>query len=300
MRASIALLVFRLAHFSDIHVTHSPFSEGWGGLLGRPKRVVGSLNYALGGRRRHFAAVEARIGVLLDDVRAQGVDHALCTGDVTAMAFEAEMAAAAALFAARGASADRWTVLPGNHDRYVREAEPRVFERHLGPLADAGRGYPYVKRLAEQVSLVVVDVTRPTALLDSSGRVGEAQLERLAALLRSEALAHDFVIVALHYGLYRADGRPDRPSHGVRDYEALIAVLDAADARVDLVLHGHIHRPYAVRTARRAVHCGGSATDLHQCRAGYDVHSIDPATGARTTARRVWDGARYVAEPAGV
>lgn len=291
--------MFRLAHFSDIHVTHSPFSEGLGGLLGRPKRVVGSLNYALGGRRRHFAGVEARIGALLDDVRAQGVDHALCTGDLTAMAFESEMSAAAGLFRARGAHAERWTVLPGNHDRYVSEPEPRVFERHLGELADGGRGYPYTKRLAARVSLVVVDVTRPAGLLDSSGLAGAGQLERLAALLGSPALARDFVVVALHYGLYRADGRRDRASHGVRDDEALIAVLDAPDARVDLVLHGHIHRAYAVRTARRDVHCAGSATDLH-VRAGYDVHTIDPATGARTTARRVWDGGGYVAEPSGV
>ena len=35
------------------------------------------------GRGRHFAGSDQRIAKLLEDVDAQGVDHALCTGDVT-------------------------------------------------------------------------------------------------------------------------------------------------------------------------------------------------------------------------
>jgi 3',5'-cyclic AMP phosphodiesterase CpdA len=293
--------VYRLAHFSDIHVTLSPFTEGLRGLLGKPKRVVGSLNYAIGGRKKHFAGVTSRIGALLDDVRAQRVDHALCTGDLTAMSFEAEMAEAARLFAAREATPDRWTVLPGNHDRYVHEPadEPRIFERHFAALADDGRGYPYTKRLSPRVSLVAVDVTRPTSLLDSSGRAGKDQLARLAALLASPELAGDFVIVALHYALLRAGGHRDRRNHGVRDDRALMAVLDDARARVDLVLHGHIHRHYGVRTAAREVRCAGSATDLH-VQAGYDVYAIDPEARTFTVERRSWNGAGFETRPATV
>lgn len=292
--------MFRLAHFSDIHVTHPPTRGGWGGFVARPKRWVGALNYALGGRRAHFRGVEARIAALLAAVEAASPDHVLCTGDLTAMAYEAEMAEARRLFAEASATAARYTVLPGNHDRYVAEAEPRVFERHFAELADAGRGYPYVKRVGPGVSVVVVDVTRPTGLLDSSGRAGEDQLARLAALLSAPERAEDFVIVALHYALYRVDGRRDRPGHGVRDDLALVEVLDRPSSRVDLVLHGHIHRPYQVRTARRDVSCAGSATDLHVREAGFDVYEIDQARRRYTRARHTWDGARFVAQPAGL
>jgi 3',5'-cyclic AMP phosphodiesterase CpdA len=216
------------------------------------------------------------------------------------MAYEAEMAEARRLFAAASATAARYTVLPGNHDRYVAEDEPRVFERHFADLADAGGGYPYAKRVAPGVSLVVLDVTRPTGLLDSSGRAGEAQLARLAALLSAPERAEDFVIVALHYALYRAEGRRDRPSHGVRDDLALIEVLDRPASRVDLVLHGHIHRPYQVRTAHRDVSCAGSATDLHVREAGFDVYEVDLPSRRYTRARHIWDGARFVAQPAGL
>lgn len=292
--------MFRLVHFSDIHVTQPPTRGGWSGFVAQPKRWVGALNYALGGRRAHFRGVEARIARLLEAVEAEAPDHALCTGDLTAMAYDAEMASARGLFAAASATAARYTVLPGNHDRYVTEREPRVFERYFVDLADAGRGYPYAKRLAPRVSLVVLDVTRPTGLLDSSGRAGEAQLEQLAALLAAPERADDFVIVALHYALYRADGRRDRAGHGVRDDLALVEVLDRPSSRVDLVLHGHLHRPYQVRTAHRDVSCAGSATDLHVREAGFDVYEIDPAGRRYTRARRVWDGARFVAQPPGL
>jgi len=287
----------RLAHFSDVHITLSPVIEGPMGLIGEPKRWVGTANWLLGGRRQHFSGVEERLAALLEDVDAQNVEHALCTGDLTAVAYDAEMQRAAEIFGARLEHPERYTVLPGNHDRYVRSND-RVFERYFSAVADAGRGYPYMKPIAPGVTLIAIDVTRPTSLFDSSGEVGATQMEALRRLLHDPALEREMVIVALHYGLLRSEGERDRPSHGIRDDLALIAALDDPAARVDLVLHGHIHKAYRVKTERRTIACAGSATDLHVA-CGYDVYELDPAARVFTASRRVWDPAsrRYVAAP---
>lgn len=284
----------RLAHFSDIHLTVPPMGQP-GGLGG--KRVAGALNYYVGGRRRHFDAADARIAQLLADVEAAAPDHVLCTGDLTQMSWPREFEAVAELFGPRLERPERYTVLPGNHDRYTDEAvEADLFGRYFGRLAAPEGRYPAVKPIGDEVSLVLVDVTRATALVDSSGLVGPRQLAELEAILTDPSLSSRFVILALHYGLLRADGRPDRARHGIRDHVALLALLDRPEVHLDLVLHGHMHRPYVVRTARRRIACVGSATDLH-AGGGWHLLELDPATKRVEVARRAWspEAGAYVA-----
>jgi 3',5'-cyclic AMP phosphodiesterase CpdA len=278
----------KLAHFSDIHVTHFPLSGAF-----TVKRLAAVASYVLAGRRRHFEGSDERIARLLEDVDGQSVDHALCTGDLTGVSTEAEFAAVARLFGPRLEQPARYTVIPGNHDRYTREAAGR-FEHHFARLCEGGR-FPFVKALPGGVTLVGVDVARPTGVIDSSGLAGKAQLDRLQAILTDSSLRDRFVIVALHYGLFRADGQRDRRSHGLRDDLELIALVDREDVTVDLVLHGHMHRAYLVPTRRRQTINPGSATDLHVRGCGYHVYEIDPKAFRVRIERREWDaaGGRY-------
>ena len=273
----------RLAHFSDIHVTHFPLS-------GKPalKRLAAVVSYSLGGRGKHFAGSDQRIGKLLEDVDAQGVDHALCTGDLTGVSTEAEFERVAELFGPRLQQAERFTVIPGNHDRYVKGSEG-LFERHFAALSGGGK-FPFVKHLSDGVSVVAIDVARPTNLIDSSGLCGEQQRAALEALLTDRSLKGRFVVLALHYGLLRAEGQRDARPHGLRDDLELMALIDRDDVTLDLVLHGHMHRPYVVKTKRRTIINAGSATDLHVAQGcGYHVYEIDPATGRVKVNRRAWN-----------
>lgn len=272
----------KLAHFSDIHVTHFPLS----GKLAL-KRFAAVASYTLMGRGRHFTGSEQRIARLLDDVDAQGVDHALCTGDLTGVSTEAEFARVAELFGARRAQPAKYTVIPGNHDRYVRGAEG-LFEQHFAPLCEGAR-FPFVKALAPEVTLVAIDVCRPTSVVDSSGLAGEAQRAKLLEVLTDRALKDRFVVLALHYGLLRSGGVRDHRSHGIRDDLELMALVDRDDVTLDLVLHGHMHRPYVVRTKKRVSINAGSATDLHVKGLGYHVYDIDPARFTVRLERRAWD-----------
>lgn len=276
----------KLAHFSDIHVTHFPLADEFA-----LKRVAAVASYTLMGRGAHFTGSDARIAKLLEDVDAQGVDHALCTGDLTGVSTAAEFARVAELFGARLGQPARYTCLPGNHDRYVRGAAGR-FERHFGQLCEGGR-FPFVKHLEGGVSVVAIDVARPTSLVDSSGWCGERQRDALLERLTDASLKGRFVVLAMHYGLLRAQGQRDSRSHGVRDDQELLALIDRDDVELDLVLHGHMHRPYIVRSKRRTLINAGSATDLHVPACGYHVYDIDPAARRVRVARRGWNGEGY-------
>lgn len=282
----------RLAHFSDIHVTHFP-------LAGRfaVKRVAAVASYTLMGRGRHFVGSDERIARLLEDVDGQRVDHALCTGDLTGVSTEAEFARVAELFGARLEQPERYTVIPGNHDRYVAEASGR-FEKHFARLCE-GAAFPFVKPVAGGVTIVGIDVTRPTSVIDSSGLAGEAQRKKLEAILTDASLKDRFVVLALHYGLLRAEGQRDKRNHGLRDDLEVMALVDREDVTVDLVVHGHMHRPYVVPTKRRQTINAGSATDLHVKGCGYNVYDIDARAFKVRIERRAWDEAsgHYVAQP---
>jgi 3',5'-cyclic AMP phosphodiesterase CpdA len=281
----------KLAHFSDLHVTHFPLS---GGLA--LKRVAAVASYTLLGRGRHFVGSDTRIAALLADVDAQQVDHALCTGDLTGVSTRAEFARVAELFGERLHQPRRFTCIPGNHDRYIAGVDA-LFTQRFGALCE-GAQFPFAKALDDGLTIVGVDATRATGVIDSSGLVGEAQRQRLLEMLTDASLASRFVVVALHYGLLRADGSRDSPSHGLRDDEQVLALLDREDVTVDLVLHGHMHRPYVVQTKRRQVVNAGSATDLHLA-CGYHVYDIDPRRFTVRLERREWQAetGRYVAVP---
>jgi 3',5'-cyclic AMP phosphodiesterase CpdA len=275
----------RLAHFSDVHLTHFPLSGGF-----EWKRLAAVASYSLAGRGRHFVGSGERLGALLEDLDGLQVDHALCTGDLTSVSTETEFEDAAALFGERLRQPERFSCLPGNHDRYVPRAQG-LFERHFGALCEGAR-FPFVKDLGQGVTLVGLDVARPTSVIDSSGLVGPAQLQALEALLTDGALRRRFVVLALHYGLMRSDGRPDGLSHGLRDVAALTALLDQEAVTVDLVLHGHLHRPFLAQTRRRQVINAGSATDLHLRSCGYHLYDIDPGRFEVRLTRREWDSER--------
>ncbi len=276
----------RLAHFSDVHYTVSPLSSPRESFRG--KRAASFVSWLVGGRRERFRDSPERIRALLEDVDRAGVDHALCTGDLTAASLDEEFAGVAAIFGARLGRPDRFTVLPGNHDRYVRSAiEERSFERRFASLCPgADRGFPFEKDLAEGARVVAIDASRPTSFIDASGLCGGAQRGALRELLGRDT--ERVTIVAMHYGLLRHDGRPDRPLHRMRDWERVLADIDASPARIALVLHGHMHGAFTVPSRKRTIVCAGSATDLLvEC--GYFIYEIDLASLAVSVERRGWN-----------
>jgi 3',5'-cyclic AMP phosphodiesterase CpdA len=107
--------MFVLAHLSDPHLGPLPrprLTE----LLG--KRATGYLNWRRKRQYVHRSAVLARI---VADLKAQKPDHIAVTGDLVNISLAGEYAPARAWLEALGPPGDV-TLVPGNHDVYVRKA----------------------------------------------------------------------------------------------------------------------------------------------------------------------------------
>ncbi len=227
--------------------------------------MTGWLNWHLG-RRRHFGRAEAILAAFATRLHADPPDAVVFSGDATVLAWEAEFARAAELLGAGGPRPLPGFAVPGNHDYYTRAAAASGhFERYFaawqaGERVD-GAAYPFARRVGHVWLVGVNSSTGNRWPSDARGAVGREQLARLERLL--EHLDAGPRILVTHYPVARADGRPERRWHGLRDLADLQAV--AARGRVGLWLHGHRHHPYALPEGGGAgmpVLCAGSLTQL--------------------------------------
>ena len=105
--------MFTLAHLSDPHLAPLP-QPRWSELIG--KRITGYINWQ---RRRRFIHDAGTLDKIVADLKTQAPDHIAVTGDLTNIALPDEFVRGRAWLQGLGAPADV-TVIPGNHDAYVR------------------------------------------------------------------------------------------------------------------------------------------------------------------------------------
>src|SRR3954451_16367851 len=123
------MAAFTLAHLSDPHLSPLPVAR-LRDLAG--KRALGYLNWT---RNRHRFHRRDVLDALVSDMQAQAPDHIAITGDLVNLALEAEFAPARAWLESVGAP-DRVTVIPGNHDAYVRVTH-HLFREAWGDYLDS-------------------------------------------------------------------------------------------------------------------------------------------------------------------
>jgi 3',5'-cyclic AMP phosphodiesterase CpdA len=274
--------MFRVAHLSDLHAT--PARAGLPALLG--KRFFGWLSWQL--RRRH-AHQPAVLAALLADLHREAPEQIVVTGDLTNVAGEEEFPAARAWLERIGPP-ERVSIVPGNHDAYVRVA----CDKGVGLWSDyiasdpgeARAGSPDAfptLRVRGALAVVGLSSAVPTPIFQARGLVGSAQLARLGPMLDRLARAGLFRLVLVHHP----------PEAGVvssrrelRDGEALRDVLARAGA--ELVLHGHMHRTRlgSLPGPGGAIPVVGvrSASDVGlrpEKRAQYHLYEVAPAEGGR-------------------
>jgi 3',5'-cyclic AMP phosphodiesterase CpdA len=230
--------MFVLGHLSDPHLGPLPtprLSELSG------KRVLGIINWR---RRRRVAHRSDVVDTLVHDLQAETPDHIAVTGDLVNVALDLEFAPARQWLSRLG-SPDHVTVVPGNHDVYVRSAM-QYPARHwgdymrgdgIGAAAPHGRPahFPFVRRRGS-IALVGLSTAVPTGLVTATGKLGAEQLMRLADTLDHLAHLGLFRVVLLHHP----------PTSTVS--ERLKRLIDAGPFRrviaehgAELVIHGHTH-----------------------------------------------------------
>ena len=261
---------FTLAHLSDPHLPPLPAAR-LRDLTG--KRALGYLNWT---RNRHKYHRREVLDALVADMQAQRPDHIAVTGDLVNLALESEFAPAQAWLESVGPP-QQVTVVPGNHDAYVRATRHRfagAFEQYLrGDAAADGAAFPFVRRRGP-LALIGVSSAVPTPPLMATGRLGRAQLDALDRHLAQMSADEAFRVLLVHHPL-QSSSRMKR----LTDSKALRAVLKRRG--VELVLHGHdhIHSTMWLEGAGRQIPAVGvpSASALahrHYPAAAYNLFSI--------------------------
>ena len=221
--------IFRLAHLSDLHLPPPPGAFGWQDLLS--KRLLSRIAW----RRKHREHRPEVLEAVVADLKAQPHDHIAITGDLTNYASPAEFEAARRWLQALGSAQDI-TVSPGNHDALVTAKGREAFEAWAPWLGDDGLvRFPQVRVRGDVVVFNLCSAT-PTAPHLATGRLGEAQLARLDALLGDPAYRDAFRVLLIHH--------PPVPGavskrKSLEDQDELRAILARRGA--DLILHGHAH-----------------------------------------------------------
>jgi 3',5'-cyclic AMP phosphodiesterase CpdA len=225
---------FTLAHLSDLHLS-SLAGVGLRALLG--KRMLGYVSWRR--KRRHEHRIDV-LDALRVDVQAEHLDHIAVTGDLTHLGLPHEFREAATWLARLG-NPEGITVVPGNHDAYVRESWPETLAQWSpymqGDDAPGGSDdmFPSL-RLRREVALIGLSTARPSAPFLARGRLGGRQLQRLDQLLEETGRAGLFRIVLLHHP---PAAHTVRWRKSLQDGAALRDVLARHGA--ELVLHGHAH-----------------------------------------------------------
>jgi 3',5'-cyclic AMP phosphodiesterase CpdA len=224
------MAAFTLAHLSDPHLPPLPAAR-LRDLAN--KRALGYLNWT---RNRHKYHRRDVLDALVADMNGQGPDHVAITGDLVNLALEAEFAPALVWLRSVGVP-DQVTVIPGNHDAYVRATRHRFaakFEEYLRGDTDGGTApFPFVRRRGP-LALIGVSSAVPTPPLMATGWLGRAQLEALDRILAQLSAEQAFRVLLVHHPL-RSHSRVKR----LTDSRELRAFLGKHG--VELILHGHDH-----------------------------------------------------------
>jgi 3',5'-cyclic AMP phosphodiesterase CpdA len=277
--------VFSLGHLSDLHATPVVVKNP---LHLLNKRFFGWLSWRIRRQRFHRTSV---VDALMDDLSHAPIDHLVLTGDLANLSLASEFGAARERLKRLGDARDV-SIVPGNHDAYVRIAQAAswdlwsdYFESDDGDFDDGesakGRSDPRDRfptlRIRGPLAVVGLCSALPTRLFDATGTLGDAQLERVERMLHRLSESDLCRVISIHHPITEGATHSRR---WLRDAESLRSVICRAGA--DPVLHGHNHRTLlaAIDGPDGSIPVVGvrSASDIGQRperRAQYHVYEIE-------------------------
>jgi 3',5'-cyclic AMP phosphodiesterase CpdA len=267
--------MFVLAHLSDLHMASRPRIVELAS-----KRGLGFINWHRKRKNIHRPEV---LDVITRDLKAIATDHIAVTGDLVNFSLPDEYKRARAWLETLGGPSDV-TVIPGNHDIYVRgvEQSPAAFwgDYMRGDDGAPSGTFPFLRRRGD-VALIALSTALPTGPFMATGRLGSQQLSRFAELLQQTRAL--FRTVLIHHPPLSPASRYLRR---LTDSEDLRGVLAAHGA--ELLLHGHDHMraliwldgPQNRIPAVGVPSASARAPHGEENSAGYNIFHIDGAAGA--------------------
>ncbi len=267
------------AHLSDLHLS-DPSGVRTRDLLN--KRMLGYLSWRRHRREEHSGEV---VNALVRDLKRVDPRHIVITGDLTHLGLPEEFREVSEWLSELGPPGGI-TVIPGNHETYIDTRWNDTMARWLpymvsdtAPALSTGitseTVFPSL-RVRDGIAFLGVSSAKPSAPFLAIGSVGSAQLEALDRLLLETGQMKLYRVLLIHHP-------PLKETLGWRkrlvDAKRLRDVLRRRG--VELVLHGHAHRPadgYLETSAGVSPVIGvpsGSAIGLKLGRrAGYNLYRV--------------------------
>jgi len=283
-------MTFTLAHLSDIHLGPLPAVSARDLMS---KRLTGYINWH---RSRAGALAEATLERVTHAAAESGADHFAVTGDLTNLALEAELRASALWLGELGAP-DRISVVPGNHDAYVRGALDHVFQAWApwmtgddGNAPASNDEFPFV-RVRGPVAIIGASSAVATPAFVAAGRFEGTQARNLRRALDETGKAGLFRIVLIHHPPVRGATIPRKRLYGITLFQSVIA-----EAGAELVLHGHTHLaqrhaiagPQGAQVPVIGVPAAGQSPGARRPPGAYNLFAIDGAPGGWRCTLQEW------------
>jgi 3',5'-cyclic AMP phosphodiesterase CpdA len=232
---------FVVAHFSDPHIARVDQIDKRDLLS---KRLFGYLRWKL---KRRFEQSYELLTILHKDLQRSKPDHIVITGDLTQLGLPAEFEKARDWLQSLG-KPEQVTVIPGNHDTYVKTLWDQTFSLWLdymlgdaqaqqaGSISSLAELFPTL-RIRNRIALISICTAQPSAPHLATGAIGADQLKKLETILRQIDGQRFFRIVLIHH--------PPIPGvvnwrRSLTDASFLQTLLERYGA--ELVLFGHAHK----------------------------------------------------------
>jgi len=222
--------MFILAHLSDPHIPPMP-QPSPSELIG--KRITGYLNWKLRRGSHHRRDV---LNALIEDLLAQSPDHIAVTGDLANLSLATEFAESRKFLTHLG-DGKHVSVVPGNHDAYVRSTDGfylSAWREYLTGDAPKAQPFPFLRRRGP-VAIIGLSTGVPTLPFFASGRLGSAQMDRFAIMMEQLRKEQCFRVVLIHHPP-AGDRSWLKRLEDVEDFRGVIVRLGA-----ELILSGHDH-----------------------------------------------------------
>lgn len=269
--------MFTLAHLSDPHIPPLP-APRVAELMS--KRIFGFINWQKKRRRVHRLETLEQV---VADIKKQSPDHIAVTGDLVNLSLPNEFPQARVWLGQLG-STDNVTLIPGNHDAYLKSMEgeaKRAWGDYMRGDSERESAFPFVRKRGP-VAIVGLSTSVASGWTKATGELGATQLAALPGVLKRLASEGLFRVVSLHHP---PRSEPKRQSQRLLDGEEFVAAI--AQAGADLIIHGHdhIHQLSWIDGARGRVPVVGvpSASASPRGRwqpAGYNIYRIEGSAGA--------------------
>jgi 3',5'-cyclic AMP phosphodiesterase CpdA len=276
--------IFTLAHLSDPHLCSLKD-------LRAPelmnKRILGYLSWRLHRNAVHRNDV---LTAMVQDLHGLNPDHIAVTGDLTHLGTAGQFRMAQQFLHRLGPPATV-TVIPGNHDAYIKTAFNDTFAKWAAYMTSEEKNPPdkapatgHIEfpslRVRGRVAVIGVSTAHPSAPFLAVGSVGRSQLLRLEKILEVLGRRQVCRIVLIHHPPVR--GVVKRRKR-LTDAAAFRGVIQRCGA--ELILHGHVHRSSftylstpAGRAAVISVPSASALSENDERRARYHLYHIEQSS----------------------